>query len=145
MKLDKFFTYFWLIIVAICFVLIGFSIAYPATNTNKIGLEWDANTEPDLAGYEIYVSYDAGGPYTLIGTTDKDVTEFWWYNILSDGNYYFVVKAFNDEGLKSDYSNEVCGYIDPDKDYGIECGTEYPNEDGSSHGCFINVLNSPCS
>ena len=66
-------------------------------------------------------------------------------NILSDGNYYFVVKAFNDEGLKSDYSNEVCGYIDPDKDYGIECGTEYPNEDGSSHGCFINVLNSPCS
>ena len=139
MKLDKFFTKFWLIIAICCFILIGISLFVEA-GADRIGFEWDANTETDIAGYNIYVSYDSGGPYELIGTTDKDTTEFWWYGILSGDDHYFVVTAFNDEALESGYSNEVCGYIDSDKDYGIECGTEYPNGSGGSGGCFINSL-----
>ena len=152
MKLDKFFTTFLLIITICCFVLIGVSFFVDAGD-DRIGLEWDANMETNLAGYNIYVSYDAGGPYELIGTNDKDTTDFWWYGILSGDNYYFVVTAFNDEALESGYSNEVCAYINSDKEYGIECGTEYPPVDdtpeeyeedegggGSSGGCFINSL-----
>ena len=156
MKLDKFFTTFWLTITICCFILIGISFFVDAGD-DRIGLEWDANIETNLAGYNIYVSFDAGGPYELIGTNDKDTTEFWYYGILSGANYYFVVTAFNDEALESGYSNEVCGFIGIDEDYVVECGTEYPPEEpedepeedepeddsgggGSSGGCFINSL-----
>lgn len=155
MSLDKFFTRFWLIVTIICFILIGISLFVDAGD-QRIGLEWDANTEENLTGYNVYVSHDAGGPYELIDTVGKDTTEFWWYGILSGSDYYFVVTAFNDEALESGYSNEVCAYINNDKDFAIECGTEYPenpppedpenDEDdgdgggGSSGGCFINSL-----
>lgn len=59
MKLDKFFTYFWLIIVIMCFILVGVSVFVDAAHANvgnTIGLEWDANTEPTLAGYDIHVN-----------------------------------------------------------------------------------------
>ena len=146
MKLDKFFTYFWLIIVIMCFILVGVSVFVDAAHANvgnTIGLEWDANTEPTLAGYDIHVSYDCGGPYTIIGTTDNNTTEFWWDEIFPGDNYYFVVTAFNDEGLESGYSNEVCAYVDAEGNI-FECGTEKPEDDnggsGGSDGCFINSL-----
>ena len=28
-----------------------------------VALQWDANTEPDLAGYKVYYGTDSGGPY----------------------------------------------------------------------------------
>ena len=144
MKLDKFFTKFWIIITICCFILIGISLFVEAVEAGdkRIGLEWEANTEINLAGYNIYVSYDTGGPYELIDTVGKNTTEFWWYGIFPGYDHYFVITAFNDEAVESDHSNEVCGYIDSDKDYGIECGAVYPEDDdgSSSGGCFINSL-----
>ena len=80
-----------------------------------ITLAWDANTEPNLAGYMIYYDTDGSGePYDGIGAMEGDspidvgnVTEFTLHD-LSDGEvHFFAVTAYNDEGLESGYSNEV--------------------------------------
>jgi hypothetical protein len=71
----------------------------------NITLAWDANTEPDLAGYNLYKSLAPGGSYTRIQSlglvTTVTVTN------LPNGYHYFVLTAFNKEGLESGYSNEV--------------------------------------
>ena len=86
-----------------------------------VTLAWDANTEPDLAGYGIYYDTDSGDPYNGTGATDGDspvdmsidededpdpnVVQFTLYD-LPEGTYFFAVTAFNKAGLESGYSNE---------------------------------------
>lgn len=69
-----------------------------------IRLAWDANTEPDLAGYYVYYGQHsrAYSNSTKLGTqTTYTVTG------LPPGTYYFAVTAFNTAGQESAYSNEV--------------------------------------
>ena len=82
----------------------------------ELGLEWDANSETNLAGYEVYYDTDGSGPpYDGKGQAEgdspidvKNVTEFWFRTIdLKANNFWFVVTAYNTEGLESGYSNEV--------------------------------------
>ena len=85
-----------------------------------ITLGWDGNTETNLAGYKVYYGQSQGGPYNgsgssdgaspiivqLAGLSNPNSPEITVRN-LPDGVYYFVVTAFNTEGLESGYSNEV--------------------------------------
>jgi hypothetical protein len=102
-----------------------------------ITLAWDANTEPNLAGYKVYYDSDGSGePYGGTGATEGDspidvgnVTEFTLYG-LSDGEVHFLaVTAYNDEGLESGYSNEVST--------GGAAGTS--GDAGLENGCFIGA------
>jgi len=72
-----------------------------------ITLAWDANTEPNLAGYKVYYDTDgSGAPYSNeidVG----DVTEFTLSNLPDGEVHFFAVTAYNDENLESGYSNEV--------------------------------------
>ena len=145
MKLDKFHNYFWIIITICCFILIGISLVAEGSQQH-ITLAWDANNDRAI-GYDVWVSYEKGGPYTQIGTNDGiNNIEFTWYGILSGDEYYFVVSAFDIDGMESAFSNEVCAFIDADEDYAIECGTEYSSDESGrgSKGCFISVI-TPCS
>jgi hypothetical protein len=71
----------------------------------SVSLEWDANTAPDLAGYNIYYGtssrdYDESidvGNYTSITISDLEVGE----------TYYFAVTLYLNDGSESDFSNEV--------------------------------------
>ena len=68
-------------------------------------LQWDANTEADLAGYKVYwgtASHTYGTPITLGKVTTYDVT-----NLMAPGTYYFAVTAFNTAGQESGYSNDL--------------------------------------
>ena len=74
----------------------------------SVTLSWDANTEPDLAGYRIYYSKTSGG-YTTSNRlnvaesqTSVTITGLTLYT-----RYYFVATAYNTDGYESDYSNEV--------------------------------------
>ncbi len=94
-----------------------------------VTLQWDANTEPDLAGYWIYYDTDSGHPYTGSGAQqgnspiqmtlaqdqnpDPNVVEYTVYN-LPTGTYYFSVTAYNTGNLESGYSNEVNTNSSPD-------------------------------
>ena len=73
----------------------------------QVRLAWDANTEPDLAGYRVFShktgdSYDYSSP-TWSGTENSCTLE----NLDEGSGYYFVVRAFNTAGVESGDSNEV--------------------------------------
>ena len=101
-----------LIILAILFVV------YAIGNAEERTLQWDPNTEPDLAGYRVYYGHTQGGPYVGAGISWNgmafvspvdvgNVTEVVFD--LPDGDWYFVATAYDNEipSLESDYSNEV--------------------------------------
>jgi len=86
--------------VSLLATVLGLDVAWGGTAT----LSWDANQEPDLAGYRVY--YRISGPYT----TSIDVGRVTTYmvNGLAEGlTYSFVVTAYNAFGNQSGYSNEV--------------------------------------
>lgn len=103
---------FLLLLVAGIFLAVG-AYAAPA---NKLGLEWDANTEENLAGYRVYYDSDGSGPpYNGIGQVEGDspidvgnVTEFYFNSIdFRAKGFWFVVTAYSTENFESGYSNEV--------------------------------------
>jgi len=77
----------------------------------ELVLDWNDNTEGDLAGYNVYRSMSSAGGYSEINSslvtqsayTDNDVT----------GNtYYYVVTAVDTDDNESEYSEEVSGKPD---------------------------------
>ncbi len=88
-------------------VLIIMSLPHYALAADmEVTLEWDANTEEDLAGYRLYDSTESGVYGTIpkaaipAGTETVTVT-------VPDGLVYFVLTAFDEAGNESGYSNEV--------------------------------------
>lgn len=109
-------------------IIIGFIfflmliVAGPAWATTvesfDVTLQWDANTESDLAGYGVYWDNDASGaPYgntldfTLVEdeNADPDIVEKTITGLTYGTMYWFVVDAFDNETpkLRSEFSNEV--------------------------------------
>jgi len=78
---------------------------------DDVTFQWDANTEPDLAGYHLYQGTVSGGPYTRLtnpGDIGPTVTTYTLPNV-ADGVWFYVLTAYDSEtpSLESDYSNEV--------------------------------------
>jgi len=81
-----------------------FSLAYtaPALGGDAI-VSWDANTEPELAGYKLYygtASRSYGIPIDIGNQTTYTVTG------LGPGTYYFAVTAYDTSGNETSFSNE---------------------------------------
>lgn len=70
----------------------------------RVELEWDANSEPDVAGYKLYFG-TASGNYTEAFDAGRQTVAT--VSLLAETTYYFVVTAYNTEGLESPFSNEV--------------------------------------
>ena len=79
----------------------------------QIALAWDANTEPDIAGY--IVEYGAGTSYANSVDVGK-VTSWTLANTAAGTSYSFRVVAYNTAGEQSDTSTAVTGTV-----------TAYPN------------------
>jgi len=75
------------------------------TTTGSAGLSWTADTEPDLAGYKVYIGTQSGlyNPPITLGT----VTTYSATNLASGKTYYFCVSAFDSAGNESPCSAEV--------------------------------------
>jgi len=88
-----------------------------------VTLQWDANTEPDLAGYKIYYDTDSGEPYTpdvedyadqgpspitvpIGDLADPENPVYTLTGLDDDKAYFFVVTAYDTQDLESVYSNE---------------------------------------
>jgi hypothetical protein len=69
-------------------------------------LNWDDNTESDLAGYNVYRSTTAGGPYTKIAAlpTTSDYTDS---GLVNGTTYYYVVTSVDQAANESGFSNEA--------------------------------------
>jgi hypothetical protein len=79
--------------------------ASAAAQTQSVTLQWDANTEPDLAGYIIKYGVQPG-VYT--NSIDVGNQTTWTVSGLQDHyRYYFAVQAYNSARLVSGLSNVV--------------------------------------
>jgi len=77
------------------------------TDTDGIYIEWDANTEEDLAGYKIYRSINADDGYKLIDTLSK-AEVFYEDNDVSVGSrYYYRILAYDEDGNESRMSERA--------------------------------------
>ena len=72
---------------------------------DSIILYWNANTEPDLAGYNIYRSDCSGGPYTKINSTLIANTSY--FDISGTENDFYCVTAVIEACTESRLSNEA--------------------------------------
>jgi hypothetical protein len=88
-----------------------FSMGAPAqAATTTVTLQWDANVEPDLAGYKLYEGAVSGGPYTLKQTLGLVTTTV--LVGVPDGKTCWVMTATDSSTNESGYSNEVCIFRD---------------------------------
>lgn len=71
----------------------------------SVSLVWDANSEPDLAGYRLY--YGTSSRSYNITNDVRNVTTTTVSNLVAGVTYYFAVTAYNTSDMESDYSNEV--------------------------------------
>ncbi len=70
-------------------------------------LSWKRNSEPDLAGYNVYRSTISGSGYQKINYSLITGTKYIDKQIVKGKTYYYVVTAVNASGGESGYSNEV--------------------------------------
>ncbi len=99
-------------------------IDYITVNDYVITLQWDANSEEDLAGYKVYYKIGSYGPpydgtdaeqgtspirVALEDLADPDNPEFRLTGLDPGRIYFFAVTAYNNEDpeLESDYSKPV--------------------------------------
>ena len=68
----------------------------------EVYLFWYPNTEPDLAGYNVYVGSEPEGYYTLIASTPS--ANFVDRGVINGETYYYAVSAYDYNGNESELS-----------------------------------------
>ena len=104
-----------LLYIAIYVLCFGVNICFSA----EVIFKWDANTEPDLAGYNLYQSNTSNGQVLGVGAIKmtcapaepKTCTQYTHKGLL-DGTYYWKATAFDLDGNESGFSDEVSLTID---------------------------------
>jgi hypothetical protein len=71
----------------------------------QIEIFWISNTEPDLAGYNIYVSYAYDGRYQLLGSTTRPY--FLHHGANNGQTYYYALSAYDVNGNESVLTPEL--------------------------------------
>ena len=71
----------------------------------SVTLQWDANPEPDIAGYTVY--YGTASRTYPQSTNVGNVTLATVYGLTNGTTWFFAVTASNTNKLESDFSNEV--------------------------------------
>jgi len=70
-------------------------------------LNWNDNTEGDLAGYNVYRSQTSGGPYTKVNGSLVLVSNYKDTGLTNGITYYYVVTAVDTPNNESGDSNET--------------------------------------
>ena len=84
------------------FVVVGDEDVTDAKIT-YITLQWNRNSEPDIAGYNVYYSRVSGDYTHLEAVIDPTAI----IGVRGSKTYYFAVTAYNTNGLESALSVEV--------------------------------------
>ena len=75
------------------------NVVFPTGLSNDTEIKWDANKEPDIAGYEI-VWRDTTAPVWTNSRAIGNVTNYTMKGMSKD-NYFFGVRAVDREGNRS--------------------------------------------
>ncbi len=98
-----------------------FSGVHPAAPTDvvavpgdgRISLDWDDNSEADIAGYNVYRSLTSGEGYSRINESLLTNSEHVDTDRVNCTTYYYVVTAQDIFGYESPYSDEVAASPGP--------------------------------
>jgi hypothetical protein len=96
---------------------------------------WDANTEPDIAGYRVFYrqagqSYDYNNPVWEGTATTSTIS-----GLIENTTYYFVSRAYDTYGFESENSVELCynpQTTDRDSDGTLDYQDAFPDDPGES-------------
>ncbi len=82
------------------------NLSATAVASTRIDLNWDDNTESDLAGYTVKRATTPGGPYTSIatGVTSNNYSDT---GLTPETKYYYVVTAKDNSNNSSEVSSEA--------------------------------------
>jgi hypothetical protein len=116
-------------------------LAVAETSPGCLTASWQANSEPDVAGYVLYYgsSSVAGGQASVYddsvdagNATSKGICEF------TEGTYYVAVKAYNTSLMYSAYSQEEEAQVAPPDDIAPVVSIETPSAGDVAAG-FVTV------
>lgn len=96
---------------------------------NFVEVFWTENTERDLAGYNIYVAFNRGGNFRLIGNTRAP--HFIDRGVANGQTYYYAVTAYDFDGNESDLSVDAIGATPRPEGYSVPL-LEYRSSPGSA-------------
>jgi len=85
--------------------------AEPADSVISLG--WDDNTEPDLAGYNMYRSLTPGAGHTKLNSSLLTDPEYVDTDVINCITYYYLVTAVDAFRYESDFSGEVAASPGP--------------------------------
>jgi len=88
---------------------------FSVTGNMRVDIYWNANTEADLEGYDIFWSPtpdDADFEYMV--STPRHETEFADFDVENSVTYYYKVRAYDAAGLTSDFSDVIFDTPRPD-------------------------------
>jgi len=71
----------------------------------SVTLVWNANSEPDIAGYKVHYGPASGTPTQTIDVGNTTTATI--HDLNPDTTYFFTVTAYNSTSLESQPSNEV--------------------------------------
>ena len=72
----------------------------------EVTLAWD-DASSDEVGFEIERKEGAEGVYRKIGAVGPNVTEYTDTGLMAGKTYYYRVRAYNAQGVYSDYAEEI--------------------------------------
>lgn len=74
---------------------------------SQVSLSWNANSETDLAGYNVYRSTTSGSGYTKVNGSLVTGTSFNNTGLTNGTTYYYVVTAVDSSANQSPHSNQA--------------------------------------
>jgi hypothetical protein len=83
----------------------------PFAQAAQVTLAWDRNTEPDVAGYKVYVGVESRKYDRVIDAGNE--TSCVVSGLEEGWTYYFAATAYSSNNLESDFSNEVTTTLSP--------------------------------
>ena len=86
-------------------IVFGFLAVTQAFSAPSVTLAWDANPEPDIAGYRLSYGSSPGSYSTVVDVGNNMTTEV--AGLIQSQTYYFSVSAYNSSGLTSPPSPEI--------------------------------------
>lgn len=80
---------------------------YSITGNEQVEIYWNANTEPDLEGYDIYWSYAAEDNPEYMVSVPRHATGFVDGDVVNGVTYFYVIRAYDSGGQQSAESNQI--------------------------------------
>src|SRR3989475_6293918 len=105
MQCHSFASYLCRAVFVACVLTVLCSLSPTSSSAAQVTLTWDANTDPDLAGYKLY--YGTSSRSYQLSVDVGNVTSYTLSGLLEGQIYYFAATAYTVSHNESGFSNEV--------------------------------------